>query len=105
MIYTALAGRCETAYDSPEISWGADLIDKPEEVDAGPYPRAPITEAIIDIRFASPLEADVCNRVKTKLQTAYPIANDWEERSVTLDTAKQAAEFQATAKGYRLSTL
>jgi uncharacterized protein (TIGR04255 family) len=69
------------------------------------YPRAPITEAVIALQFAEPLDEETCNKIKAKLQDEYPLINDWFETAVSFDALKKAAEVKETGKGFRLATL
>lgn len=69
------------------------------------YLKAPITEAIIDIQFAEAMSQEICDKVKAKLIDQYPVVDDWVEGSFFVDVRKNAAQFQETVRGFRLSSL
>jgi uncharacterized protein (TIGR04255 family) len=69
------------------------------------YPRAPITEAVIDFQFAEMVDARVCDRAKNRLKQIYPNTTDWIEYHVEVNPQTKASEFHERVRGFRLSDL
>jgi len=75
---------------------------------AQPYKQPPITEAVIELRFATPIDADDIAKVSTDLKSLYPIQQPITDVRVQLNlpSAPQAATTAHTIEtpGNRLST-
>ena len=71
---------------------------------SSPYRRPPITEAVIELRVADPIEIDQAEKIKDRLLDDYPITpQTMQQISITAGTGNQSAakvEFAA----YRLSS-
>lgn len=71
------------------------------------YPRAPITEAVIEIRFQEPVPKDLVEKVRSRVleQGHYLLLDTWNVRTVQVDIASVLASVAQEATGYRVSSL
>lgn len=71
------------------------------------YPRAPITEAVIEIRFQEPVPKDLIEKVRVRVldQGHYLLIDPWNMRTVQIDMASVVASVAREATGYRASSL
>ncbi|MGO9485157.1 MAG: TIGR04255 family protein [Rhodomicrobium sp.] len=68
------------------------------------YARAPITEAVIDIRSASVVSAKNQETVVRRLKRLYPNSNALQAFSVNIDTTGGHVGLEQRPQGYRLSS-
>jgi len=68
------------------------------------YKRAPITEAVIELRFARPLEQAVIERVTRRLRADYPLADPENQVKLEFDAVTRKAKIETTWTGVRLSS-
>lgn len=69
-----------------------------------PYPKAPITEAVIHFRVGGNASSEEQKKVCKRLSSEYPHSEELAEFSVTLDTTGGAATVQQTPHGFRLTS-
>jgi len=68
------------------------------------YARAPITEAVIDIRLASDVSGKSQETVVRRLKKLYPFSNALQAFSVNIDTTGGRVGFEQQPQGYRLNS-
>jgi uncharacterized protein (TIGR04255 family) len=69
------------------------------------YKRAPIIEAVIELRFRQPAAAQIIDRAAKSLQAEYPLRNHEEGRQLRVDAATGKAETIVVWHGEKLTTL
>lgn len=69
-----------------------------------PYPKAPITEAVIHLQVAGKATTEEQQRLVRHFSDGYPQSKSLSEFSVTLDTTGGAATVQQQAQGFRLTS-
>jgi uncharacterized protein (TIGR04255 family) len=69
------------------------------------YPRAPITEAVIEIKFEAPVEPETVKKALPRLRDAYQSGEDWSMQMLEFDIATGAGRVQRQATGYKLTSL
>ena len=67
------------------------------------YPRAPITEAVIQLRMAADVEARLQEKVVQKLKSKFPNSQPMHEFSVVLDNTGGNVSVSQNTEGFRLS--
>jgi uncharacterized protein (TIGR04255 family) len=68
------------------------------------YKKPPITEAIIEIRFAEPLEKGLVDKVSTNLKKNYKNSEPYSEFGLHIDVSNQSTKFEQGEAGYRMSS-
>src|ERR1700733_3440329 len=68
-----------------------------------PYKYPPAVEAIIEVRFAAPIERDVIDKVPTKLKSEYPLSVPQQAHAAHVNFLQRTATFEESL-GHRLST-
>lgn len=74
------------------------------------YKRAPITEAVIEIRFAEPADTDLLVKISADLKATYPFQTPLVNYNVTVglpppNISREAVTHVNQAKGHRLSSM
>jgi uncharacterized protein (TIGR04255 family) len=70
-----------------------------------PYRRAPITEAVIELRFAQTIDSETVQKAVRRVRSEYTFEEPETGISAQLDMAAQKAEFQHAWSGVKLSSL
>ena len=82
------------------------MSDKdPSEPRRVQYPRAPITESIINVQFADPVSPELLEKLKAQLSKEYPFVEGWSELAVSFDLATKDTRTDETSKGVRFKSL
>jgi uncharacterized protein (TIGR04255 family) len=68
------------------------------------YKRAPIVEAVIEIRFEQPLSRDEVDKLLTRFKPDYAFSDPYASIGVAVDVAGRRADFQEHSSGYRLAS-
>lgn len=69
------------------------------------YPRAPITEAVIEIKFSEPVAKEAVDKVQARLRDTYLLIDPWHARTLQVDVGALSASVANQADGYRLNSL
>jgi uncharacterized protein (TIGR04255 family) len=69
------------------------------------YSRAPITEAVIELRFPAAIAANVYDKAARRLAAEFPLGEDIQTSTFQIDMSAQKATTQSTFGGKRLSNL
>ena len=87
------------------IQYGRHLCECAlNELPKPPYPKAPITEAVIHLRVAGNASADDQKIVVRRLSKDYPHSNPLQAFNVTIDTTGGSAAVEQKPQGFRLSS-
>jgi uncharacterized protein (TIGR04255 family) len=68
------------------------------------YPRPPITEAVIEIKFEEPIERESIEKVRSRLLDTYPLSEPHNVVGIFFNVAQRSTKFQEGETGYKLST-
>ena len=68
------------------------------------YRQAPITEAIIEIRYDQPMPRDDLDRLRDRLSDQYEFCDPITHVGVTVDPHRAQAKFDGSKQGFRLSS-
>lgn len=71
------------------------------------YPRAPITEAVIEVRFQEPVPKELVEKVRARMQEHehYVRINPWSMKTLQVDIASAIASASQEVSGYRADSL
>jgi uncharacterized protein (TIGR04255 family) len=75
------------------------------ETTSMPYKRAPITEAVIELRFAQTIDSETLQKAVRRVRSEYTFEDPEREVNVQLDMATQKTEFRHAWSGVKLSSL
>jgi uncharacterized protein (TIGR04255 family) len=67
------------------------------------YPRAPITEAVIEVRVAAEIDANILDKIARKLKSHYTRSEPLRQVGVAIDNTGGNVSIQQNATGFRLS--
>lgn len=68
------------------------------------YPRAPITEAVIQIRMAADVELRALEKIQHRLKAAYPNSQPLQNVQVSIDNTGSQINIAQNQQGFRLAT-
>jgi uncharacterized protein (TIGR04255 family) len=68
------------------------------------YPRAPITEAVIEIRIAADVDANILDKIARKLKSHYTRSEPLRQVGVAIDNTGGNVSVQQNATGFRLTS-
>lgn len=91
---------------NPVYRSGGDILKDPPLPDTGSqtYPRAPITEAVIEIRVDTKVGDREQGKVVRRLKSGYPNAQSLQTVNVNIDTTGGQVGLEQHPQGYRLTT-
>jgi hypothetical protein len=69
------------------------------------YPRPPITEAVIEIRFDQPVPKELLDKVRARALEKYPLSDEVGSVGLRLEPAKAAAQVKQEWLGYKLTNV
>jgi len=69
-----------------------------------PYKRPPITEAIIELRPAEPLDSRLITKAEAKFRKSYPLSQNFNSVGWLINPMTQSAEMHQQSVGHRLCT-
>ena len=72
---------------------------------AMPYRKAPITEAVIEFRFARPFEKSIVDTAARRLRDEYAFHDPENALNLRLDAATQKSEVETAWQGVKLSSI
>lgn len=70
-----------------------------------PYAKAPITEAVIELRFARPIDLEVAKKAAQRVRPEYAFEDPEEEVHIQFDATTRKTQFQQVWSGVKLSSL
>jgi uncharacterized protein (TIGR04255 family) len=73
---------------------------------SSPYRRPPITEAVVELRFAAPIEVDQVEKIKDRLTDDYPVTPQIMQNIsfIAAPGNQNSTQVQVEFAGYRMSS-